>query len=770
MNKIKYQLLKGLFTTIIIGTVALLYFYGPLLKNPNNVYFAKDFDGLQNYYGNIYHIKYDSTYMRTSAMNYPYGEMVYFTGVQLIPSSIMKFISKHFIDISAYYVGFQNIFMLISIVIAAVFIFLIFYELGIGWLPSALAAIFIAFLAPQVDRFGGHFSLAYVFVLPVFFYLIIRFHKKQKFIISWIISLYSFWAFTTHMYFCAMFGTILLFYWLYYYFKIEKKLLKALIHLFIQLLLPFLIMQLLGVYNDNVNDRTNTPWGFLDSRAYPKGVFLPFGKPYGQFLYHIFKSTNYISWEGIAYVGLVGLFTFMVIVKRWAILIKRKQFSDIFSPSENKIIDLLFWGSFALLIYSFGIPFIFGLQWLINYIGPLKQMRAIGRFTWPFYFIINIIGIYIIWKYSEKKGMKSLIWIALLILGYDSFIYSNGRYNYLNNKFSEIEDVKNLLPQDSWAHKITSTKFQAIISIPPFHLGSENIWIAPKCENLANTMLVSIKTGIPIVDIYYSRTSISQSYNSIQLTGEPYRHANLLNDCHNEKPFLIVKSNCDSYSNDENKLVSLGDFLYKNDKFSLYKVSYNSILHWSDSLYNKTKEEFSSKKLNKFNDIYSSDSEKDFVYLSFDNNKCHENPYLGNGCLSLETKGYQQIYNEGIPNCDTSKQYIISFWYGNILTDLFMRSTLIVTLADSTGKTYHEDWLGIGSCFKILDNNWALIEVKFKFKYPNDKLRLTLKSSNKLEGNFLVDELIIRKENCRIYKLYKEGIIKNNRYYIKTQN
>lgn len=62
-------------------------------------------------------------------MNYPYGEMVLFTGNQSAIANTIKFISENITDISLYTIGIVNLLMLFSIVIAALFIFLIFRDL-----------------------------------------------------------------------------------------------------------------------------------------------------------------------------------------------------------------------------------------------------------------------------------------------------------------------------------------------------------------------------------------------------------------------------------------------------------------------------------------------------------------------------------------------------------------------------------------------------------------------------------------------------------------
>ncbi len=78
-----------------------------------------------------------------------------------------------------------------------------------------------------------------------------------------------------------------------------------------------------------------------------------------------------------------------------------------------------------LLLYSFGLPFILGLEWLIDLIGPVRQMRGIARFSWLFYYVMNIVTVYWLWegwKNARRKHLALLLMIlALLVLFYDAY-------------------------------------------------------------------------------------------------------------------------------------------------------------------------------------------------------------------------------------------------------------------------------------------------------------------------------------------------------------
>lgn len=754
-------------TIILFVIVSLLGVYGffpNLVTAPNTTYFAADHDGMQNYFGHWYYIKYDSSYVHTQAMNYPHGEFIYYTGIQLVPSAIFKFINNNIIEISDYWIGIQNSMMLLSIVLCALFLFLVFLELKMNYIFSAIWALAITFLSPQLDRFGGHFSLAYLFVVPLALYLLLLFEKTKKYKYSIVLMFFAFWAYTTHPYFFGLIAILLLFYWIYVFiYNKEFSYKTKLYHVLLQFLLPLFAAQLIEIIFCSIDDRTSNPWGFFVYRAFPEGIFLPFGTSYGAFLHSLFKTTSYIQWEGIAYIGLAAsiftIATLLIILKR---LIKR-NFINAVQVTDNKMLNIFFWASFAALLYSFGLPFILGLEWLVEYIGPIRQMRGIGRFAWLFFFVINIVLAYKLWNWQPKKKiLKYLILVPTLMIVYDAYSYSRKKEAHLNNKIELLSDHNNKLDANNWVNTINASQYQAIIALPYFHIGSENIWINAECSVLKHAFYTSLKTGLPMLNVYYSRTSLSQTYENISLSKEPYRPLNIVNHFPNRKPFLLLAINCDKITAPEQNLINQANFIMKLPDFSLYSLPFEVLEHIADSLYEKKINEYA--KLSP-DDITAMNAQ--VVHQSFDS-IINSYAYKGKGCFSGKTENYHLLWEGQIPYFDNNQQYILSFWFGNILRDEQLRSTLIIAYLNENQNTIKEDWLSVQANVKILDNNWALIEAPLNSSLvqPNGKVRVLVINSEKSRGELLIDELLIRPATLDFYLKSDSTIMKNNRWFI----
>ncbi len=370
---VRFRNCPGSVIVTLFSIIIVYIFYGQLLNQLNQVSFATGGDGLVSYVNSDYHIRYDTSYMRSNSMNYPYGEHVFFCNNQPLLSNTVKFISQNVIDISGYTIGIMNFLMLLFLVITPVILFQIFDLLGVGKALSIFASLGITFMSPQLDRFGGHFSLSYVFAIPWMILLLLWFFKKPTFLLSLTIFLTMIAGALTHFYYYGFFAILLIFFYGTYlarYANTFKSRGHLLFHLFFQLILPFLILQLFYI-SDHITDRTTYPWGYLYYRAYPQSVFLPLGKPYGLFL-NSFVRTNFIDWEGYAYIGILAFlgtwfFLVKVVLNTW-----HKKYNQVLQVTSDRQVNILFWAALAGLLYSFGLPFILGLEWLVDLIWSCK--------------------------------------------------------------------------------------------------------------------------------------------------------------------------------------------------------------------------------------------------------------------------------------------------------------------------------------------------------------------------------------------------------------
>lgn len=761
---------KGFWLTLGLSALLLYVFYGRLLADTNHVYFSKSGDGLQSYFGTLYQVKHDSTYWRMSGMNYPYGENSFLTGNQPLLTASIKLIGNTLIDISNYSVAIINLAMLLSIIACSLSIYSIFKHLHLPWGYSALAAIGITFLSPQIQRMGGHYSLAYPFAIPLFILLLLRFYECPTIKRTAAITVLTFVMAATHLYFFGIFLLMLSVFYLICIIRNENKfrnILFSIRHFSLQIILPFFIIWPLLNLGEPVNDRPQTPWGFLVYRSVWQGIFLPLGRPLGTII-NSFYEIPHVEWEGVTYVGIAATLFTIVLFFLFLKLLVKLEIGKIINITGNPSISGVFWSSIIGLIYSFGIPFIFNLEFLLDYMGILKQMRGIARFSWIFFYAINIIAFYLLYNWAATK-MKTAKYVflalPLALLFYDGWYSVKAKVHFLNNKINKLnrsdEEYQKLL------ESIDRNKYQAIIPLPYFAVGSENVWISTEDEQVRETLILSLTTGIPTMGSLLARTSLSQTYKHMQMIQEPYRELEIIHDIKDNRPFLILTRE-QLLSETEKQFLKKCSFFAATDDFTLYEVSFEVIKNYYKEAYGLVKSKAEQVILFSTSDLKSSDSIVNYFYNDFEEFKAQET-YNGKGAFKGKLKDHNKFYDHPVPGSRSGEDYVISFWFYGFKHDLYPRTTMELTFVDTIQNQSKGGYKGLNQCMKVIDNDWTLVEFFFQMPVNYHKLQFTIWNAeiNK-EATFYADDFMIRPVKVNLYKFNGDTIFKNNRYYFPT--
>lgn len=763
---------KGFLITFGVSfTLLSIFFSGPLF-HANTTYFGTTGDGMQNYYASLYHVKYDDSYFFQKCMNYPYGENVFFTGCQPLLTAPLKLFGLYSITL-----GVINLTMLLSIVLSAIFIYLIFRELEVPYLYAALCATAIAYLSPQMIRLFAHYTLTYQFAIPAFIYFLMRFYKTPSMKKSIVIACLTFYMATTHLYFFGFFALLAGFYWAVL-FCLRKENFRNLWfcikHFSLQIVIPFVLFQLIIATVNDVHDRTNAPWGILEYKTNWTGVFYPFQKYYEFIPQKLGIDPQTInSSEGRQFAGLLATLFFIIVILKFVFNILRFKITKAFSLTGNLLIDIFLWCSVAALLYSFGYPFIFNHEDWLNHVGILRQMRGIARFAWLFYYVMNIAAVYLLYLFVRNLRFKWIKYacmsLALLILSIDAFS-SIGSYNgLLSNKVLELNDRKNKAWQNVIFKTFEPEKYQAILALPFFHIGSENIGLEPEHKTFLYAFIFSLKTGLPMLNNASSRTSMSQTANELAVvlekTTEPLL---ILKDLKNRKPLLLLV-NPDKVRIEEKKLVDLATPVgYYTNGFQLYSLSLEALETFGKKLYHEVDEQSKNAFPLANSNYMASDSVVRFVANSFDDHASKKS-FKGTGAYYSTFRMYSDLYWDSLPNFKGTGKYTVSFWMYNIKKDETPRLTLALEVKGKEGNFVDNYWTTANQKLQSISGNWALIETDVTVNEPTDKLKLTLFNFNSTKDDTLiVDELMIRPAGYDVYKRTEEFVFKNNRYYYKN--
>lgn len=766
---------KGGILSVFLSLCILIWLFGPVLASPNKYYFDQSGDGLLTYYYATYQLKYDSSYWHISASNYPYGESVFFSSDQPVLTAAMRFINNNLLTIEDHVPGIFNSVMLYSFCICALFIFLILYEFKVNIYYAALFAVGITFLSPQWVRILAHFPLSYAFAIPGLLYLLLRFGQAPSLKRSLGIAAFVFIMACLHAYFIGLFGIIFVVYFLFHAFRRPRffpNLLRHCLYFAIQLLLPFLLLQLMISLSSDVSDRTTAPWGFLFYVSSFDGMFFPYGKPYQETFSKYYTAETIQQFEGLNYTGLFGILIILVFLHRKLAQLFDLRFRDFFLTGFRREVLMMVLIGILGALYACGIPYIY-YENLTHYVGPLRQMRGLGRFAWLFFYAINIFAAWYFYKAVLRLNNKwiklAFCVVPLAILYYDAYHHVKPVSDSIRNEIPALADRQNTREENKWISEINTREYQAIIPLPYFLLGSENLTQEPEHKEIfKQTYIASMKTGLPITAAVLSRTSLAQTAKNLCLITEPYRPLQILNDLPSHKPFLILSRDSEITSPMQAELLKSAALLKKTPNFNLYRLNYERLATFSDSLYSRTLNEMASMQLYETAGWKSTSPVRNFAYKSFDELAC-ATPYRGKGAYTGKIRDYNRLFEDTIPAAADNQSFILSFWMKDLTADMRGRSTIEIAYGDSaTGNMYGGWWGAAASHYRVLDGTWGLIEIYIKPAKRHDKVVVTVWNTNFIDDTPLViDEFWIRPEFTHVYKTGPGEVCKNNRYYLK---
>ncbi|MBK8555527.1 MAG: hypothetical protein IPL65_07040 [Lewinellaceae bacterium] len=490
----------------------------------------------------------------------------------------------------------MNVFLIVSMMLGACFIFLLFRKLHVPAWYAGLAALGITFLSPQYNRFDGHFGLSHTFVIPLLLYLLClyeeRFSRRYH---SLLIGMALWFSAQLHFYY---FGLGALFLTLYTAFQIfrdfnRSTLIRRISHWVVMVLIPFALLNLWIHWSDYTADRPSNPYGFTVYIGYWEGVFLPYSNfPLAQWINQHLVKIREVNGEAIAYAGMLAtLFTlwllfsgFKMFGKTW----KEAAYHRVHQPYLRGI----FIAAFVLLLFSFGFPFaIPGMEWMVNLMGPLRQFRGLGRFTWAYYYVINIIAIYSLWNYSVRfEGLRNgkyrwLKWpialLPLLLLGAEARLLQH-------KKIIETAPNPQIRAQvasspDHWLNKVDFSRFQALLPLPYYHIGSENIWMDFDYGHFKNVQTTAYHTGVPDIGVNLSRTSARQTTASVQFVLEPCESPSLLDELPDNRPIalLINPSQWDKVREAYPQFIEKATLVYDHPELKIMSILPDSIRNYA---------------------------------------------------------------------------------------------------------------------------------------------------------------------------------------------
>jgi len=732
-----------------------------VILNPNDYLFNSKADGIKNYYAYNYYIQNNHSNTSFEGLNYPYGEVIIYTDCNLPIAFCVRSLSNIFPSITNYSIGILNSLMLLSLLLTATFLYLIFKNLRVHPALSALGAFSIMVLAPQIFRMTGHYSLSFSFIIPLTMLLLIKTEQRGKTILyGGLLSLHILIAFFTHPYLGLISVAIILSYlfvkWVVSFRQRSFYGFQS-ITLGLSAVFPLLVFYAFTKLVDHHIGRTTNPYGFFEYYADLDTIFLPHHPPF-QFLVKKFLPAFTQTWEGWSYIGIVAIGTCIITAFRLVGNLWRKRRMDLSQEEPSKQILILFFiTSVLLVLFSMGLPFRILPKHYLDYFPFIKQFRSIGRFSWVFFFVINIIAIYGIDRYGKKmlaSGKKGLVYAMFFI--FPSIVFFEGIY-YHKDMSGQVVQSKNVfleknIPENlkQMIASIDKNKYQAIIPLPYYNFGSENFMKETTNEVYVSSMLFSFYTQLPLISNFNARASIPESKKLMQLFGNDFYKKNIDEDIDSKLPFLMLNMKGEGKSLLEFNLYSKGKIIYSNDEFELLEISKENLFKTN---VDKVFQEFEEKKeqFTSYHGFLTNDTVSYFFYNSYDSvsNGTTIN-FRGKGTLGFMKN--DRLVLADIPAAKfgpMKSTFIASFWiyndgvnYGqDVLTNLDFNICQTINREEKILFTTQP------KTSMNINNDWSLVELLFLIESNQGNVQFVLEGKDWKNRQMYLDDFFIYQLN-----------------------
>jgi hypothetical protein len=572
--------------TRALAVLVVVYLFYDVLLHPGTTMLGTEGDAAKNYFTFLYHGLYgDGIYF--GGMNYPYGEHIVFTDAQPPFAIVLAFVND--------YVPVNPLAILHLLIISGFFLGVVYTDkvicrFGVHPLWAGIAALLLVVMSPQQFKLSGHFSLAYICVLPVIFYYNLVWLQTGRRSAVYKLLLAA-WLFTfIHLYFGLMICLWVVLYSIGYVLFVKQGWQKKLQHTRPVLavgILPAILFQLFMAFTDTIADRPLYPYGARAHGTTINDVFTSYLSPFWLWLSGWFDvGTLNGGNEGYAYIGIAPLLILVIACIYWSATSIRTGKINLRNGGGNSLTVWLFIAAGMLLFAS---AIIFRKCFVcLDYASFIRQFRAIGRFSWPYYYIITVVAAvlayrgYLLLKNRHKWLAKTAAVGTLLLWSAEAIPYAqmvHTRTSGAGQQYEQFYSISEVEWNEFLLHKgYSKDKFRALYSLPYFHIGTEKLGLVPQVDGQLNTAFsASLQLQLPLMNVMMSRTSWQQAFAQVKVSGGPYTHKKILQS-RDYRPILLIHPEKAKLNPDEQYLLTSSQFLGSLNGNNIYALHTDSLL------------------------------------------------------------------------------------------------------------------------------------------------------------------------------------------------
>ncbi|MCP4120733.1 MAG: hypothetical protein GY751_03150 [Bacteroidetes bacterium] len=743
---------------MICALVFTTAFYGKVLLQPDHYMFGTEGDALKNYFTYYYHINHDISPFESKGMNYPYGESYLYTDCQPILTHFVRAVGNVIPSMPQKCIGFLNVLMILSIFATFFLLYAVLLEFDIFPWIAVLFAIAITILQPQIFRMNVHFSMSYSVAIPLTWLLMTRLYKgihRNRYTVLLLLS-NIFW-----MLILAYVGMILILFQICFWLVAIVYERRAYLERFMYLLfsaIPVVGYIVLTRLTDHHTGRTDNPWGFFYFNAEPDDLFLPHHPPFRHIWDSLLRVEIVQKWEAWNYVGLAFTIVLLLFVLMFIFRVVTRHVPLLYNHmTRNRAMNISFIASLLVLMYAMGIPFK-QVPVLADWIPFVKQFRTTGRFGWVFFYVASVFSVCLIQSYFEKYRHlgKKVVAYAIVLVSFSLTLVEGLAYHVeMANKIKEHPNMFASRSLDQFDKEVLSIigkgDYQAFLPLPFFYWGSENFSRMRGAETVLQSFRLAAVSGLPMISMFSSRTSIAESRNIIQLISPGYYDKPIKEEIKRNNPFLILKTN-QALTKYESSILQRSAKLLDGPRFSLYQLEVDSLFKSTSveawGVYEAKKELLVLK-----GDFLVDDSESLVFYDGFEmSHPENTHPRRGQHNFAGEKGKKHDLARIDAGNFSKNELYVASLWMYNGRLDALNESLRLVVHEHNAAEDVWYTTGVLAETSEVIDGNWSLVEVEFSISHPDNVIYIALEGTSISTGLIIADDLLIMKKEGVVYR------------------
>lgn len=529
-------------------------------------------DGFKNYFTPAYLYKWGDGVWH-EAMHYPYGEYALYADAQIGLVYILRLLRLIGLDSEHHLLLVIQGLPLLGFALAAYYVMRLSDHFRLPFWWSFFLALSAVAFSPQIYRMTGHFGLSYAFIVPAYWWYLIRSADWPWYRTAITGGLGILIAGYLHPYWILI---LVLFTLAYAFFQLvqEKRLLVVATATALAALALFMMA---NGWIDTVHDRPSNPYGMYAYATQGRSLVSHYG--FIHLMIEPLLSRRMPDFEGYAYIGPL---LYMMVIGVIAVVISRAEWRTLIpNLGLPRQLVVAFWAAFLLLLFAMGAHLMIGDGVVVEWLTPLKQFRSLGRFAWVYYYV----GV--VWAgavtYHLIQAVPSRVWRALLYVTAIVLCYAESHqwhrhiYKQSSQYATEIDWLKTqTVLADLLADSGRSVdRYQALVTLPFSVEGCETISVPEPWSMRKHVFPFVYQTGLPTTMTVMSRTSLSQSLKILQLGGTAFRRKDWITDLPSSKPLLLAVMDVDvgTYSD----LLPRAEHLGTREGIHLYEITIDAL-------------------------------------------------------------------------------------------------------------------------------------------------------------------------------------------------